>query len=111
MTDPVESIAVSLEAIDGRLAEIEKRFVWVEGHLADGARAADEHSKQLTKLADDYKSLAQSYKELANEYVEQGRRHEETNAIVQNYVTATIELRQEARSLISTVRASQPKGA
>lgn len=90
MTDPVESIAVSLEAFDSRLAEIEKRFVLLEGHLADDARASDEASKSLQKLQELYVSI--------------DGRLEQLNSIMANYVEETKGLRRTSQQLISEVR-------
>lgn len=90
-------IVQALEVLAVSLGEIQKVQVDILHYMAEAAQASEEHSKHLT-------GLASSFKKLAEEFVEQGRRFDETVTTVQNYVNATIELRQEARNLISTVR-------
>jgi hypothetical protein len=90
MTNPIEAIAQSLEAFDARLSNIEKRFVAVEGHLADDARASDE--------------LAKSHQKLAELYVSIDGRLESVQAMLGNYVDETKRLRLTSQNLISEVR-------
>lgn len=86
----LETLAESLDAMDLRLAAIETRFVTLEGHLADGAHAADEGSKSLQKLQDLYVAIDDKLEQL--------------NAMLGNYVQETQALRRTSRDLISEVR-------
>lgn len=105
--EQLETVAKLAESFDKRISDIDARFVAVEAHLADGARAADEQSKELTNLGESYKVLADNYRKLAEEIVKQGQRHDDAMTLVQNYIEATVGLRQDARNLISEVRRSQ----
>ncbi len=46
MTDPIERIAVVLEAADQRMSAMDLRFVRMEGHLADDAQATARQPRQ-----------------------------------------------------------------
>ena len=95
--EQLETVAELAESFDKRISDIDARFVTIEGHIADGAKAADEHSKELTNLGD-------SYKKLADLYVSMDKRFEDMVTTIQNYVSETAGLRQSARQLISEVR-------
>ena len=97
MSDPIEQIAASFEAFDRRLGAMEQRFVLVEGHVADGARATDEISKALQTLGESYRKLT----ELA---IALDRKQDETLTMISNYVEATQKLRQTSSALHSEVR-------
>jgi uncharacterized tellurite resistance protein B-like protein len=90
MSDPIEAIARALEAFDSRLATIELRFVAVEGHLADAAHHADEHSKSL--------------KSIQEGFVAMDGKLDNNIAIMQNYIKETRALREVTRNLHSEVR-------
>ena len=100
----IETIAESLEAFDTRLSSIDGRFVNVEGHLADGARAGEETSRNFQKLSELYLRL--------------DSRLENIEKLLGNYVEATKERSAQARkaeeaaqSLISYVRRRFPEAA
>jgi len=92
----VEPIAAAMESIDSRLGAIEKRFVYVEGHLADGAKAGDEASRGLQRLGDLYlaietrlgniETLLGNYVDATKERTQQARRAEETAQNLISYV-------------------------
>lgn len=88
--EQLETVAKLAESFDRRISDIDARFVAVEAHLADGARAADEHSKSLQKLQELYLSI--------------DNRLEQLNAMMGNYVEETRVLRRTSQQLISEVR-------
>ena len=88
--EQLETVAQLAESFDKRISDIDKRFVAVEGHLAEGARHAEEHSKSL-----------QSLQEL---YVAIDRKLEDLTAMLGNYVEETRGLRRSSNQLISEVR-------
>lgn len=104
MTDPIERIAVALEAFDQRLSAIDTRFVRVEGHLADDAQATEETAVAIAKMADSVSRMAVSLEKLQELYVALDEKTDQHVAVMQNFITETQRLRTSSQQLISEIR-------
>lgn len=103
MTDPIERIALALEAFDQRLSAIDTRFVRVEGHLADDAQATDETAKAITRIDESMRRV----QELC---VALDAKMDEHITVMQNFIAETHRLRTSSQQLISEVRRKEANG-
>lgn len=95
--DATERIAVALEALDQRLSSMDVRFVRVEGHLADAARAGDEGARAIESLTTSMRTVQEAIVALADKL-------EQHTDVMQNFITETQRLRTTSQQLISEVR-------